>query len=390
MSVDDVLKPMADSEVDVPHPDDLDTWYHLTDVRIEEGRIVYYGEPLVPERRLLDELWPAFRRAGYELKLTRSDQSIGTALVAVPTDDTGGSDGVPWTNIALLCATVLSTLFVGAYGWYYVPLAEITANPLSILQAWPFTAAVLGVLLTHELGHYAMGRYHNVDVSLPYVIPFIFPFGTLGAVIKMRGRMPSRKVLFDIGVGGPVAGLIATIVVTIIGLSLGPVEIPAAMVEASQSGESIVFNNPPLLDIIASLLGEQASYSDPALNPHPVIIGGWVGMFFTLLNLLPVGQLDGGHMVRAMVGQRQETIAALVPAVLFGLAGYLHYVRGLSLNESVGLWTFWGVFALLIAFNGPADPVDESSIGAPRLLLGVLTFGLGLLCFMLVPIQIQG
>jgi len=390
MSVDDVLKPMADSEVDVPHPDDLDTWYHLTDVRIEEGRIVYYGEPLVPERRLLDELWPAFRRAGYELKLTRSDQSIGTALVAVPTDDTGGSDGVPWTNIALLCATVLSTLFVGAYGWYYVPLAEITANPLSILQAWPFTAAVLGVLLTHELGHYAMGRYHNVDVSLPYVIPFIFPFGTLGAVIKMRGRMPSRKVLFDIGVGGPVAGLIATIVVTIIGLSLGPVEIPAAMVEASQSGESIVFNNPPLLDIIASLLGEQASYSDPALNPHPVIIGGWVGMFFTLLNLLPVGQLDGGHMVRAMVGQRQETIAALVPAVLFGLAGYLHYVRGLSLNESVGLWTFWGVFALLIAFNGPADPVDESSIGAPRLLLGLLTFGLGLLCFMLVPIQIQG
>jgi len=390
MSVDDVLKPMADSEVDVPHPDDLDTWYHLTDVRIEEGRIVYYGEPLVPERRLLDELWPAFRRAGYELKLTRSDQSIGTALVAVPTDDTGGSDGVPWTNIALLCATVLSTLFVGAYGWYYVPLAEITANPLSILQAWPFTAAVLGVLLTHELGHYAMGRYHNVDVSLPYVIPFIFPFGTLGAVIKMRGRMPSRKVLFDIGVGGPVAGLIATVVVTIIGLSLGPVEIPAAMVEASQSGESIVFNNPPLLDIIASLLGEQASYSDPALNPHPVIIGGWVGMFFTLLNLLPVGQLDGGHMVRAMVGQRQETIAALVPAVLFGLAGYLHYVRGLSLNESVGLWTFWGVFALLIAFNGPADPVDESSIGAPRLLLGLLTFGLGLLCFMLVPIQIQG
>ena len=390
MSVDDVLKPMADSEVDVPHPDDLDTWYHLTDVRIEEGRIVYYGEPLVPERRLLDELWPAFRRAGYELKLTRSDQSIGTALVAVPTDDTGGSDGVPWTNIALLCATVLSTLFVGAYGWYYVPLAEITANPLSILQAWPFTAAVLGVLLTHELGHYAMGRYHNVDVSLPYVIPFIFPFGTLGAVIKMRGRMPSRKVLFDIGVGGPVAGLVATVVVTIIGLSLGPVEIPTAMVEASQSGESIVFNNPPLLDIIASLLGEQASYSDPALNPHPVIIGGWVGMFFTLLNLLPVGQLDGGHMVRAMVGQRQETIAALVPAVLFGLAGYLHYVRGLSLNESVGLWTFWGVFALLIAFNGPADPVDESSIGAPRLLLGLLTFGLGLLCFMLVPIQIQG
>jgi membrane-associated protease RseP (regulator of RpoE activity) len=113
-------------------------------------------------------------------------------------------------------------------------------------------------------------------------------------------------------------------------------------------------------------------------------------MFFTLLNLLPVGQLDGGHMVRAMIGQRQETIAALVPAALFGLAAYLYYVRGLSINESVGLWTFWGLFSLLIAFNGPADPVDESSIGLSRILIGLVTFGLGLLCFMLVPIQIQG
>jgi membrane-associated protease RseP (regulator of RpoE activity) len=390
ITVDHIAMAMADSEVDVPRPDELETWYHLTNVRIEDGRIIYYGEPLIPERRLLDELWPAFRQAGYELKLAQSTQSLGTALVAVPLEDNTGQDGIPWTNIALLGATILSTLLVGAYGWYFIPGDEILSNPLSILEAWPFTAAVLGVLLTHELGHYAMGRYHNVDVSLPYVIPFIPPFGTLGAVIRMRGQMPSRKVLFDIGVGGPIAGLVATVVVTVVGLSLGPIEIPAAIVEQSQSGQSIVFNNPPLLDILAQLIGEQASYSDPGLNPHPVIIGGWVGMFFTLLNLLPVGQLDGGHMVRAMIGQRQETIAALVPAALFGLAAYLYYVRGLSINESVGLWTFWGLFSLLIAFNGPADPVDESSIGLSRILIGLVTFGLGLLCFMLVPIQIQG
>jgi membrane-associated protease RseP (regulator of RpoE activity) len=285
---------------------------------------------------------------------------------------------------------VLSTLFVGATAWYFVPLDEVLSSPLTLLQAWPFTASVLGVLLTHELGHYVMGRYHDVDVSLPYVIPFPSYFGTFGAVIKMSGRMPSRKALFDIGVAGPVAGLVATVVVTIIGLSLGPIEIPAAVVERSQSGASIVFNNPPLLDIIASLLGEQTSYSDPARNPHPVIIGGWVGMFFTLLNLMPVGQLDGGHMVRAMIGQRQETIAALVPTALFGIAGYLYFVRELSLNDSVILWTIWGGIALVIAYKGPAEPVDESSIGLPRLLLGLLTFGIGLLCFMLVPIQVQG
>jgi len=379
---------MGEANTTVPRPDELETWYQLTDVRIDGDRIIYYGEPLIPEKRLHKELWPAFQDAGYDLKLARTgEDDDGTALVATPTGQRD-SDGVPWLNIGLLAATVLSTLFVGAYGWYYVPLSEITANPLSILQAWPFTAAVLGVLLVHELGHYAMGRYHGVTVSLPYIIPFVFPFGTLGAIIRMKSRMPSRKALFDIGAAGPVAGLVATVVVSAIGLSLGPVEVPARMLE-SQSGQAIVFNNPPLLDLIAGVLGEQVTYSDPALNPHPVIIGGWVGMFFTVLNLLPVGQLDGGHMVRAMVGQRQETIAALVPAALFGVAGYLYYIRGLGLNDSVGLWAFWGVFAMAIAYKGPANPADESQLDRRRLAIGIATFAVGLLCFMLVPIQVQ-
>jgi membrane-associated protease RseP (regulator of RpoE activity) len=221
---------------------------------------------------------------------------------------------------------------VGAAGWDYVPIAEIRANPLTLLQAWPFTAAVLGVLMTHELGHYAAGRYHGVPVSLPYVIPFVFPFGTLGAVIRIRGRMPSRKVLFDIGAAGPIAGLIATVAVTAIGLSLDPIRVPAEL--ANASGTMIRFNNPPLLDLIAGVLGQPTSYGDPRLTAHPVVIGGWVGMFFTLLNLLPVGQLDGGHMLRAMLGERQETVAALVPLVLFGLAAYLYYVQGDRLDQA--------------------------------------------------------
>jgi len=378
---------MGEANTSVPRPDELETWYQLSDVRIDGDQIIYYGEPLIPEKRLHKELWPAFQDAGYDLKLARTGEDDGTALVATPTGQRD-SNGIPWLNMALLVATLLSTLFVGAYGWYYVPLSEITANPLSILQAWPFTAAVLGVLLVHELGHYAMGRYHGVTVSLPYVIPFVFPFGTLGAIIRMKSRMPSRKALFDIGAAGPIAGLVATVVVSAIGLSLGPVEVPARVLE-SQSGQAIVFNNPPLLDLIAGVLGEQVTYGDPALNPHPVIIGGWVGMFFTVLNLLPVGQLDGGHMVRAMVGRRQETIAALVPAALFAVAGYLYYVRDLGLNDSVGLWAFWGVFAMAIAYKGPANPADESQLDRRRLAIGIATFAVGLLCFMLVPIQVQ-
>jgi membrane-associated protease RseP (regulator of RpoE activity) len=378
---------MAESD-SVPRPDELETWYQLEEVRIDDDRIIYYGEPLIPEKRLHKELWPTFQDAGYELKLARPGGADGTALVAIPADSVG-SDGLPWTNLALFAATIISTLFVGATGWYFVPFSEIAANPLSVVEAWPFTAAVLGVLMTHELGHYAMGRYHGVNVSLPYVIPFVFPFGTLGAIIKMRSRMPSRKALFDIGVAGPIAGLVATIVVTAIGLSLGPVELPARVIEQSDSAQSIVFNHPPLLDVIAWAVGEPATYSDRALNPHPVIMGGWVGMFFTFLNLLPVGQLDGGHMVRAMVGRRQETVAALVPAVLFTVAGYLYYVRDLGLNDSVALWGFWGLFAMAIAYKGPATPADETTISRSRVAIGLLTFGFGLLCFMLVPIKVQ-
>jgi membrane-associated protease RseP (regulator of RpoE activity) len=367
---------------DVPRPDPLRTFFHVEEVRREDGRVRYVGESYIPERTLLRKLVPAFREAGYEVDV----ETLEDGHVVVATPFGRGRRGIPWVNAGLFLATVLSTLFVGAYGWYYVPLAEIRANPLTMLQAWPFTAAVLGVLMTHELGHYVAGRYHGVDVSLPYVIPFVFPFGTLGAVIRMRGRMPSRKALFDVGAAGPIAGLVATVVVTVVGLSLDPIRVPADL--ATGSGTMIRFNNPPLLSLIAGAIGQPTSYADPSRAVHPVIIGGWVGMFFTLLNLLPVGQLDGGHMVRAMVGPRQETIASLVPGALFALAAYLYYVRGLGLDESVGLWAFWGVFSLLIAFNGPANPDDEDRLDWPRVVVGVLTFGAGALCFLLVPIQV--
>lgn len=384
MADEEVSGPMGDAEApgEAPRPEPLRTFFQLKATRRDGDRILYYGESLVPDRALMRRIAPAFREAGYEVELTRTSET--DVVIARPIG--AGPQGIPWTNLVLFVTTVISTLFVGAYGWYYVPLSEITSNPLVILRAWPFTAAVLGVLLVHELGHYAAARYYGVNVSLPYVIPFVFPFGTLGAVIRMKGQMPSRKVLFDIGAAGPLAGLAATVVVTAIGLSLDPITIPERILEAD--GSMIRFNDPPLLTLIASALGEPTAYEAANKAAHPVIIGGWVGMFFTLLNLLPVGQLDGGHIMRAMIGERQETIASLVPAALFGIAAYLYYVLEYGLNESVGLWAFWGVFALFIAFNGPANPIDESQLGWLRMLVGIFTFALGLLCFMLVPVQV--
>ncbi|WP_255170569.1 site-2 protease family protein [Natrononativus amylolyticus] len=364
-----------------PPIETIESVFAVYETRTDGEQLLYYGEPRLPPEQLMGELWPAFREAGYEAQLTaRKGEYV---LVAEPIDV--GVDGVPWTNVVLFLATVASTLFAGAQ-WYYVNPFE---DPIgAVVAAWPFTVAILGVLGVHEMGHYVMSRYHRVNASLPYFLPVPTLIGTMGAVIKMKGRMPDRKALFDIGVAGPLAGLIATVVVTVVGLHMQPVTAPPGLVD-SPNAVQIRLGYPPLLEFLAAIFDQPLYRDDPATAVNPVVIGGWVGMFITFLNLIPVGQLDGGHILRAMVGDLQETIAAVVPGVLFGLAGYLYYVSGESGN-SVFIWVFWGLFATLIAAVGPAKPVDDERLGPGRLLLGVVTFALGVLCFMPVPIAIVG
>jgi membrane-associated protease RseP (regulator of RpoE activity) len=395
-----------------PGRESLEGAFHVSEVRTDGDRILYIGEPLVPQRAMMEHVWPAFRESGYEVRFTTVERldldepvdpdpmaNGGTdggatpawarpaatrqqyALVAEPVSI--GVDGVPWTNVALLVATVLSTLYAGSL-WYHINLAE---NPAKVLEAWPFTVAIMGVLGVHELGHYVMSRYHRVNATLPYFIPVPTLIGTMGAVIKMKGRMPDRDALFDIGVAGPLAGLVATVVVTAIGLLLGPIPVPET-VQTSEQAVQIHLGFPPLMYGIAWAVGEPLAYGE-GLAVNPVVIGGWVGMFVTFLNLLPVGQLDGGHILRAMVGEGQERIAALIPAVLFALAGYLYFVADVAGN-AVFIWVVWGVFAGIFAFVGPASPVRDDSLDAKRMAIGATTFVLGVLCFAPVPIAISG
>ncbi|PSP22118.1 hypothetical protein BRC61_05355 [Halobacteriales archaeon QH_10_65_19] len=370
---------------DPPDVTEVASLFDVYEIRHDGDTVLYIGEPTVPGSRLENELWPLFRDQGYEVSLQRGyngEEGIPLSrgeyvLVAEPWSI--GVDGVPWTNIVLFVATVLSTLFAGAFFWYQVPLAE---EPWRALEAWPFVVAIMGVLGVHELGHYVMSRYHNVQASLPYFIPLPTYIGSMGAVIRMKGRIPDRKALFDIGAAGPLAGLIATVVVTAIGLQLNPLAVQQATVEGT--GEQVVFNEPPLLEIIAELTGAGGRLESGVV--HPVVFGGWVGMLVTLLNMLPVGQLDGGHILRAVVGERQRTIAAVVPGALFALAGYLLFIRD-GFN-SVGIWTMWGLFALGLAYAGPATPIDDEGLGWVRVGIAVLTFVLAALCFTPVPIEI--
>jgi membrane-associated protease RseP (regulator of RpoE activity) len=365
----------------LPEASELAPVFRVTDVRIADGgdEVSYYGQFRAPPSAVRDDIEKRFRAAGYDVDVTTE---LETDVIRARTR----SRGFPTVNVLLFLATVVSTLFVGAVGWYYVEPAALASDPLLVLRAWPFSAAVLGVLGIHELGHYVTSRRHGVSATLPYFIPVPTIIGTMGAVIKLRGRMPDRRALFDIGVAGPIAGLVATVVVTAIGLTMPPVSIPQAALE--QSDQAIRLADPPLLQGIAALLGEPLAYDDPTTTVNPVVVGGWVGMFVTFLNLLPVGQLDGGHMLRAMLGRGQETVAALVPAALFGLAGYLYYVQGRALVDSVMLWAVWGGFAMLLAFNGAAEPMTDGRLGRRRQLLGLATFAAGALCFTPVPFEV--
>jgi membrane-associated protease RseP (regulator of RpoE activity) len=371
---------------DRPAPDDIAAVFDVYEVREDGDRVLYVGEPQVSPERLERRVWSLFQQYDYQPRLT---QGYGEAdglplsageyvLVADPeTDD----DSFPWRNAVLFVLTVFSTLFAGAYYWYYIPVFE---EPLRALEAWPFVVAIMGVLGVHELGHYVLSRYHDVDASLPYFIPLPTYIGSMGAVIRMRGRIPDRRALFDIGVAGPLAGLAATVVVTVVGLQLDPLPAAERAIAASGDTAQIQFNNPPLLALLAELTGTAEKLQGEAV--HPVVFGGWVGMLVTLLNMLPVGQLDGGHIVRAMVGKRQETLAAAVPGALFALAGYLLFVHE-GVN-SVGIWAMWGLFALGLAYAGPATPIHDEPLDRKRVLVGVLTFVLGALCFTPIPVEI--
>jgi membrane-associated protease RseP (regulator of RpoE activity) len=376
----------TDSETDhPPTAAELGSLFEVYEVRRDAETVLYIGEPRASRERLERDLWSLFHDRGYDITLQRGyadgDVPISRGehvLVAEPRSV--GIDGIPWLNVALFAGTVLSTLFAGAVFWYQIPVGE---EPWRMVEAWPFTAAIIGVLGVHELGHYVLSRYHGVQASLPYFIPVPTYIGSLGAVIKMEGRIPDRKALFDIGVAGPLAGLVATVVVTVIGLQLDPLPVQEAATEQIPEEGGIRFNYPPLLELIAQATGTGGRLDGGPV--HPVVFGGWVGMLVTLLNMLPVGQLDGGHILRAILGERQQLIARSVPALLFGLAAYLFVFRGF---DSVLIWTIWGVFALGLAYAGPAAPIDDTPLDRPRIALGVLTFVLGALCFTPVPVEV--
>lgn len=219
-------------------------------------------------------------------------------------------------HVALFVATVLSTMTVGAIQKGYDPWSDA----VRLLAGWEFSLTLMSILLIHEMGHYLMARRHRVDASLPYFIPAPSIIGTFGAFIRMRSPVADRRALFDIGAAGPLAGFAASVPAIIAGLHYSRVTGASSLgLPAVAGGGGPVFGESPIFSFLVWLtLGDLPEGADVVL--HPVAFAGWVGMLVTFLNLLPVGQLDGGHIVYALFGPRHRLISRLTLLSLLFLA----------------------------------------------------------------------
>jgi Zn-dependent protease len=318
-----------------------------------------------------------------------------------------------WVSLLLMGLTFLSIILAGII--YSLGSTMNGATPTDLAGYLPyivkslgtglaFAASLSAILLAHEFGHYLAGRYHNTNVTLPFFIPLpIFsPFGTLGAFIQLKEPPKNRRILLDIGVAGPLAGLVVAIPVLLLGLSLSRIGgLPASMNQAQGlqlEGNSILYLASKFL-IFGKLLPQPSSYA--GLSPvlywlryfftsqpfplggqdvllHPVAWAGWAGLLVTALNLVPAGQLDGGHLMFVLLGKR---VTALLPYILVSLV-LLGFV-----------WPGWWIWAALIFLLGRlhAEPLDQiTPLDTSRKLIAVLGIVIFVLVFTPVPLVLIG
>lgn len=303
-----------------------------------------------------------------------------------------------WVNILLLVLTFFSVLFTGALFSYNGPLPSTPLEILNfIISGLPFTLSLLAILLAHEFGHYLAGRYHKSNVTLPYFIPFPFSyFGTMGAFIQMKEPPKNRRVMLDIGIAGPLAGLIVAIPVLLLGLSLSKIETLPYRLQVGQifEGNSLLYLFLKYI-VHGELLPHPLSYygAEPFIywvryfftgmplprggldvTLHPIAWAGWAGLLVTAINLIPAGQLDGGHLIYVLLGKRASR---LIPFVLVGLM-ILGFV-----------WFGWWIWAVLILLLGRfyAEPLDQiTQLDHRRKLIAILGIIIFILVFTPVPL----
>jgi membrane-associated protease RseP (regulator of RpoE activity) len=264
----------------------------------------------------------------------------------------------PHWPLFLFVATGCSTFVAGLYDF------------ASFTGAAQFSLAVMTILVCHEAGHFVQAMRYGVPASLPFFIPMpLPPIGTMGAVIAMSARTPNRRALFDIGISGPLAGLVPTLIFSYWGMHLSQY-LPIKELLARRPDGDIVIAFPLFLNLLAAWI-KGIPPVGMALDLHPLVVAAWVGLLITSLNLFPIGQLDGGHVLYAILKRKAHAVAIAV------LAGAIAAVMMYHLYS-------WSVMLALLMFMGPRHPPtsdDESPLGYPRVILGWLTLAFLVLGF---------
>ena len=291
-----------------------------------------------------------------------------------------------WLHGLLLLATIFTTLVVGARMEFnfehnepafslkddddFFPMSWTFEQPSRLLLGVPFAFTLMVILLAHELGHYLCCRYYGVYATLPFFIPAPTLIGTLGAFIRIRSPIRSRTALFDIGIAGPIAGFILATAVLFLALPLSKVLPPGANPDI-ELGYPLIFRLVWYLLPLAELKAN--AHALPAIYFHPTAIAAWVGMFATALNLLPGGQLDGGHIVFSIAPRAHRFISRLTILALIPMAFYF--------------WTGWLLWAVLLRISGMRHPVvaERPQVRGLRLWLALFAFLMLILTFSPAP-----
>jgi len=316
-------------------------------------------------------------------------------------------------NIVLFILTILSVMLTGADVPADAMPADGSGSMLLIFKyiwtGWPFALSMLGILFAHEMGHYIACRYYKVPATLPFFIPapFLSPLGTLGAFIMMRGIPKNKRVLFDVGIAGPLAGLVIAIPVLFYGLSIshvGPIEPPPPGLSGLLEGNSIFYLLSKYI-VFGRLLPEPLStgglstamywlqyFFTAAPIPiggqdvqlHSVALAGWAGLLVTALNLMPVGTLDGGHVAYGLFGEKARKIFPVMIGLLITLS-FLPTLLTLSIASFNFSWLLWGMILFWLG-NVRTQPLDDiTTLDPKRRALGIFILIVFVLLFTPIP-----
>jgi len=282
-----------------------------------------------------------------------------------------------------LAAPVMPLGYVLALPVYYLQyvggaIAYAFAHPAFLAQGATFAGALLAILLAHESGHYVACRLYGVDATLPFFIPAPppFPAGTFGAFIKIKSAIPSRRALFDIGVAGPLAGFLVTIPIAIAGVMLAqphPMPLPPEGV--------IYFNDSLLMQLLAALFGVDLTNA----APNPLYFAAWIGLLVTSLNLLPVGQLDGGHATYSLFGAHMHR---LLGRAVFATIAALAFI-GLFWHGTPSGFIYALILFIMLRVRHPQADDEFTPLGRARTLVAALTLAIFLLSFVPFPVTIK-